>query len=43
MNNTTFEDRERTLESFFCNTLYFWTTAFVYSLVISYHNIYIYF
>lgn len=42
MNDSCFEDRERTLEelkSLFFNTLYFWTAAYVFPLVISYHDI----
>jgi hypothetical protein len=40
MNDRSFEDRERTLEelkSFFFNTQYLWTVAFVSPLVLSYH------
>jgi hypothetical protein len=41
MNDRSFEDRERSLEeikSLFFNTLYLWTAAFVYPLMISYHD-----
>jgi hypothetical protein len=40
MNVKSFEDRERTLEeskSFFFNTLYLWTSAFVSHLVLIFH------
>jgi hypothetical protein len=40
-NDRSFENRERTQEEikyFFFKTLYLWTTAFVFSLVISYHD-----
>jgi len=40
-NDRYFEDRERNLEelkSFFFNTLYLWTTAYISPLVISYHD-----
>jgi hypothetical protein len=41
MNDRYFEDNERTLEefkSFFFNTLYLWTVAYVSPLVISYYD-----
>jgi hypothetical protein len=41
MNDRSFEDRERTLEeikSLFFNTLYLWTTSFVFALVSSFHK-----
>jgi hypothetical protein len=41
INDRSFEDRERTLEelkSFFFNTLYHWTTSFVFPLVLSFND-----
>jgi len=46
MNNRSFEDRKRTLEkikSLFFNILYLWTTVYVFPLVISYHDFFIFF
>jgi hypothetical protein len=41
MNDRSFEDRESTMEelkSFFFNTLYIWTAAYISSLVLSFHH-----
>jgi hypothetical protein len=41
MNYRSFKDRDKTLEEIkspFFNTLYLWTAAFVYPLVISHHD-----
>jgi hypothetical protein len=41
MNDRSFEDRERMLEelkSFFFNTLYMWTVAYVSHLIQSFHD-----
>jgi hypothetical protein len=40
MNYRSFEDRERTMElkSFFFNTLYLWTAAYIFPLVLSFYD-----
>jgi hypothetical protein len=46
INDRSFEHRERTLEelkSFFFNTLYLWTVAFVSALVLSYRDFFFFF
>jgi hypothetical protein len=46
MNDRSFEDREmilKEIKSLFFNTLYLWTTAFVFLLEISYHDFLIHF